>query len=66
MIIYKGVIMKLLHFLTLITLLTTSLFAKPHEGSFKFMDLQKAKNSFDTTIEVKYNIDTLMGYPQRH
>ena len=55
--------MKLLHFLTLITLLTTSLFAKPHEGSFKFMDLQKAKNSFDTTIEVKYNIDTLMGYP---
>jgi hypothetical protein len=55
--------MKLLRFLTLITLLTTLLFAKSHEGSFNFMDLQKAKNSFDTTIEVKYSIDTLMGEP---
>ena len=55
--------MKLLHFLTLITLLTTSLFAKTHEGSFKFMDFQKSKNSFNTTIEVKYSIDTLMGEP---
>jgi len=50
--------------LTLLLLLISTLFAKPHDGSFKLMHFPKSmKNSFKTTIEVKYSIDSLMAEP---
>jgi hypothetical protein len=56
--------MKKLQSLILILFLATSLFAKNHVGSFKFMDFRNGNsNSFDTEIKVKYKIETLMGEP---
>lgn len=52
--------MKLLHFLTLITLLTTSLFAKTHEGKFEYSTVGY---DFTTDIKVKYKIWSLYGEP---
>ncbi len=56
--------MKKFKFFALLIFLASSLFAKIHDGTFKFMDLRNGNpNSFDTTIEVKYKIETLMGEP---
>jgi len=52
--------MKLLHFFTLFILLTTSLFAKTHEGKFEYTTFEYG---FTTNIEVKYKIWTLYGEP---
>ncbi len=51
--------------LTLLFLsLTAPLFAKANNGTFKLMDYRRgANNTFDTTIEVKYSLDSLMGEP---
>ena len=64
MIIPKGDIMKLLHYLLLITLISSAIYAKEVSGTFKLNSFRdNSGNSFDTEITVKYKIESLMGEP---
>ena len=57
--------MQLLKIIILsITIFSTFLSAKVVEGTFKLNTFRDgSKNSFDTTITVKYKIESLMGEP---
>lgn len=56
--------MKKIILALLLLSLSMPLFAKAHNGTFKLMDYRRgANNTFDTTIEVKYTLDSLMGEP---
>lgn len=56
--------MKLLHYLLLITLIGTTIYAKEVSGTFKLNSFRdNSGNSFDAEITVKYKIESLMGEP---
>jgi len=56
--------MKKIILALLLISLSAPLYAKAHNGTFKLMDYRRgANNTFDSTIEVKYTLDSLMGEP---